>query len=188
LAFACLNYPQKNYELGDYLSQPGCEWTRFDQNYDLIFQGATTEGSAIQNYDFKGHDNNGLSNASWNLNGESSYSIYNRSLGNPILNSSLPLTKKYQSSHVNLATKLNNDSHLLGLQSFNSINNLDTNTNRPQLNAQFRQEGDNYGGTIAENMIDDDSILGVRARTGQPSLRSSVPLNKRFLVILSKTI
>jgi hypothetical protein len=178
---------QASYSFGSNISST-CWWNGENLHYEIDFaeKNDNSFNPHDQNYHFRSTNGANVGVGQWNFTnsvGSGISTILNRSLGKPsAIVANTTLTN--QASNSANSTLINN-SHLLGLQSINPTRNRDVNSNRPQLSTSWYRTNDNFGAIISTN---DKSINGRIARTGHPSLRSSVPLNKRCLVILSKTI
>jgi hypothetical protein len=174
---------QENYNFGGTLNSGSCIWAVDSLSYDFVFNGKIDNynGQNLagfnQEYQFKGMDTNKLGAISWNHTYNNYNNIWNRALGEAFNNND-NLIRANQSSHSQNATHLNGGSFLLGLQSVNSISNQDININRPQLQTSWRNIGDNFSGIDTDaGFITNTGINSNKSRTGQPSLRSAVPLN-----------
>jgi hypothetical protein len=160
------------YSIGSILTG-GEYWSTFNQNLDFTFLGTGTYlqqniNQVEQAYQFKGYTNTFSEYSGWNSNiGGFTNSAWNRALGKTSNSSTSNLL---QSSSSKVATKFSNDSYLLGLQSINSTDRKDTNSNRPQLTTSYRVLNDNIGedwdgGSIIPN---NNTTTGNKSRTGQP--------------------
>jgi hypothetical protein len=160
---SCMARERSKYNFGrDLTVGDGCMWSTYNRLDDLLAQGKGSNEKHLQNYQWNGTLVVGTSNYGWNVTGGAdSDTVWNRSLGKP--NDDTP-----QASNLSKATKLNDDSFLLGLQELTvRWNTQDTNINRPQLQTAHRRTGDDFGGVIP---TDDKSIDGKIARTGQKEL------------------
>jgi hypothetical protein len=154
---------QANYSFGQNLANTSA-WRYLDQVYDFVFKGKSDDlKNYNQTYQFPGEDFYGLNYQKYNATeGVDYYSIDNRALGKTKDSGS-------QTSNEKNATKLNDNSYLLGYQAIQSMvslnSNKDSNSYRPQLNVSWRKSGDLMH-TI-DAIPNDDSIWGAKARTGQ---------------------
>jgi hypothetical protein len=151
-----------------------CGWFDGSQFFDYLFSGKNSEymdnqnhANFNQNYQFTGYTASGSRLTHWNTTTANSRGIFNRALGQSL--SLGAISQANQSSNSIVATDIIG-SYLLGLQSVNAINNLDTNSNRPQLNVSYRRPNDIFSNSNSY-MVPDDSttnnIGGARARTGR---------------------
>jgi hypothetical protein len=162
------NLQNDNYQFNGNLNN-GCYLNSVNQLYDVYFQGKNAEyndvnaSDYLQDYNLAPTVINGSKNNQWNQTQDYYRQlIVNRGLGKTSNISSL--TDSTQSSQSNVSTKLDspNTSSLLGLQAINSASNLDSTTNRPQLNTSWRRSGD----VFHFYSIGTNGINGAITRTG----------------------
>jgi hypothetical protein len=155
------------YTFGNTISG-GCGLTTVNQLYDFYFKGESEAyneqniSQYQQDYDFASTTIIGNKIAQWNQTRDYYRQlIVNRSLGKT---SDLPvLTDATQSSHPIVATSLEDNSNLLGLQSTNATDKRDSNTYRPQLQTSYRIAGDIFHTTAIPDDSEVNDINGARA-------------------------
>jgi hypothetical protein len=162
---------QDNYAFDERLSRYG--WNGYTQYNDFIFQGSENYNSQAisplyQNYSFTGANIANVGYSEWNYTyTNNSNSTWNRALGTTASTTS-PSSFSNQANNSNNATSLIGGSNILGLQAINfpgNSNYNDTNTNRPQLNPQYRKIGDLFDDAVTDDSTT-NNISGARARTG----------------------